>query len=127
MSYPPRRDPFADFEDRYRCREVDGPGGRCQLVVAHAGQHILQRAGVLLTWPIGAQPHERPPWATSFPRDETAVSISKPGRRRRGSLTGDGCWLGARAALTFPGFQSRPHMAGYPGGRDVLSPASHGS
>jgi hypothetical protein len=24
----------------------------------------------LLAWPIGAEPHTRPPWATTFPRDE---------------------------------------------------------
>jgi hypothetical protein len=37
-----------------------------------------------------------------------------------GSLTGNGCWLGARAALTFLGFQRRPHM-GYPGTVETFS------
>lgn len=64
-------DPFADFEDRYRCRERDGVGGRCQLVVGHDGQHLLQRDGRRLAWPVGAEPHTRPPWATTFPSDET--------------------------------------------------------
>jgi hypothetical protein len=41
MGYPSPRDPFADFMDRYRCREVDGEGDRCQLVVSHDGQHPL--------------------------------------------------------------------------------------
>jgi hypothetical protein len=31
--------------DRYRCREVDGVGGRCQLIVGYNGQHVLQRDG----------------------------------------------------------------------------------
>jgi hypothetical protein len=38
-------DLFADFVDRYRCRERDGVGARCQLVVGHDGQHLLQRDG----------------------------------------------------------------------------------
>jgi hypothetical protein len=75
MSSPPRPDPFAEFEDRYRCREVDGVGGRRQLVVAHADQHILQRAGVLLTWPIGAE-QIRPPWAPGgFPKDDEGYAV----------------------------------------------------
>ena len=74
---------FADFEDRYRCRERDGVGGRCQLVVGHNGQHVLQRDGRRLAWPVGAE-QIRPPWAPGgFPRDETAQSISRPGRRPR--------------------------------------------
>jgi hypothetical protein len=23
-----------------------------------------------LAWPVGAEPHARPPWATTFPQDE---------------------------------------------------------
>ena len=45
-------------------------GDRCQLVIGHDGQHVLQKAGRRLTWPVGAQPQTRPPWATAFPRDE---------------------------------------------------------
>ena len=70
MGYPSPRDPFADFMDRYRCREVDGEGDRCQLVVGHDGQHLLQRDGKRLAWPVGDEPHARPPRATTFPRDE---------------------------------------------------------
>ena len=61
---------WADILDRYRYAEVDGQGGRCQLVTGHDGQHILQHDGRRLAWPVGAQPHHRPPWATTFPRDE---------------------------------------------------------
>jgi hypothetical protein len=82
--YPAASDPFDEIMDRYRCREVDGLSSRCQLVVGHPVEHILERDGRWLVWPVGAQPHERPPWATSFPRDESAASVSKPGRRRRG-------------------------------------------
>jgi len=74
MSYPERHREFWDAildRYRYRCAEVDGQGDRCQLVVGHDGRHVLQRAGRRLAWPIGAQPHYRPPWAGSFPRDET--------------------------------------------------------
>ena len=42
------------------------------------------------------------------------------GATAAGSLTGNGCWLGARAALTFLGFQRRPHM-GYPGTVETFS------
>jgi hypothetical protein len=66
----PTSDSFADFKDRYRCREVDGLGARCQLVVGHSGEHILQRAGKRLAWPVGAESHERPPWATAAPQDD---------------------------------------------------------
>jgi hypothetical protein len=52
-------DLFADFVDRYRCRKRDGVGARCQLVVGHDGQHLLQRDGRRLAWPVGAQPHTR--------------------------------------------------------------------
>jgi hypothetical protein len=65
--YPARSDPWN--VDQYRCPERDGEGDRCQLVVGHGGQHVLQRAG-LLVWPVGAEPQTRPPWATTFPRDE---------------------------------------------------------
>jgi hypothetical protein len=71
MAYPP---PDLEFSvriiDRYRCAEVDGQGDRCQPVTGHAGQHVLQRDGRRLAWPVGAQPHTRPPWSTAFPRDE---------------------------------------------------------
>ena len=39
----------------------------------------LQRDGHRFAWPVGTEPDDRPPWATSFPRDETAQSISRPG------------------------------------------------
>ena len=66
---------FADFEDRYRCRERDGVGGRCQLVVGHNGQHVLQRDGRRLAWPVGAE-QIRPPWAPGgFPRDEEGKAV----------------------------------------------------
>jgi hypothetical protein len=41
--YPSPRDPFADFIDRYRCREIDGERDRCQLVVG-----VLPRQGASL-------------------------------------------------------------------------------
>ena len=70
MSYPPPRDEFWNhIIDRYRCRERDGVGGRCQLVTGHDGQHLLQRDGRRLAWPVGAEPHARPPWATAAPQD----------------------------------------------------------
>ena len=53
--------------DRYRCPEVDGLGSRCQLVVDHPGEHILERDGQRLAWPVGAQPHERPPVGNQLP------------------------------------------------------------
>jgi hypothetical protein len=71
MSYPSPLDTFwAEIMNRYRCTEVDGEGGRCQLVTGHSGQHVLQRDGRRLAWPVGAEPQTRPPWATTFPRDE---------------------------------------------------------
>jgi hypothetical protein len=71
MAYPSAPDDFWDsILDRYRCAEVDREGGRCQLVVGHDGQHLMWRDGRRLAWPIGAQLHDRPPWATTFPRDE---------------------------------------------------------
>jgi hypothetical protein len=69
MPYPTPSDPWNI--DQYRCAQRDGRGDRCQLVVGHHGQHILQRDGQLLVWPIGAEPQTRPPWPTTFPRDET--------------------------------------------------------
>ena len=56
--------------DKYRCGEVDGDGDRCQLVVGHNGQHVLQKAGLRLTWPVRAEPQTRPPWTVTFPWDE---------------------------------------------------------
>lgn len=71
VGYPPPSDAFwADIMDRYRCAEVDGDGDRCQLVIGHDGQHVLQKAGQRLAWPVGAVPQTRPPWAFTFPRDE---------------------------------------------------------
>jgi hypothetical protein len=62
--------------DEARCREVDGLDGRCQLVLGHIGQHMLQRDGQRLTWPVGAQ-QIRPPFAPGgFPRDEQAAAVS---------------------------------------------------
>ena len=119
--YPAASDPFDEIMDRYRCREVDGLGSRCQLVVGHPVEHILERDG---RW-LGV--------ACRCPTTRAAaVGNQLPERRERGerlearstaagSLTGDGCWLGARAALTFPGFQRRPHMAGYPGTVETFS------
>src|SRR6476646_6229141 len=37
----------------------------------------LQRDGHRFAWPVGTEPDDWPPWATSFPRDETAQSISR--------------------------------------------------
>ena len=54
--------------DQYRCTEVDGEGDGCQLVVGHDAEHMLQKAGQRVVWPIGADPQTRPPWATTFPR-----------------------------------------------------------
>ena len=68
MACPPPGNPW-NF-DQYRCAEVDGVDDRCQLVLGHDGEHILQRDGRRLTWPVGAPPHDRPPSATTFPRDE---------------------------------------------------------
>jgi hypothetical protein len=67
VSYPAPSDPWNVA--KYRCAEVDGEGDRCQLVVGHDGEHVLQRGGQRLTWPIGAEPQTRPPWATTFPRN----------------------------------------------------------
>jgi|SoimicmetaTmtLMA_FD_contig_41_5468316_length_381_multi_2_in_0_out_0_1 hypothetical protein len=52
--------------DKYRCAEADGEGTRCQLVIGHNGQHVLQRNGRRLAWPVGAEPQIRPPWAFTF-------------------------------------------------------------
>ena len=72
MAHPsPRREFWADIIDQYRCAEVDGVGGRCQLVTGHHGQHVLQRAGKRLAWPISAEPYSRPRWATASPQDES--------------------------------------------------------
>ena len=71
MSYPRPLDEFwADILDRYRCAEVDGQGGRCQLVTGHGGQTFCSMTAGGWRGPVGAQPHDRPPWATTFPRDE---------------------------------------------------------
>jgi hypothetical protein len=71
MAYPSPLEAFwAVIMNRYRCAEVDGEGDRCQLVIGHKGQHLLWRDGRRLVWPVGAEPHDRPPWATTFPRDE---------------------------------------------------------
>ena len=76
MGYPePHRDFWDEILDRYRCAEIDGLGSRCQLVVGHDGQHLLERDGQRLAWPVGAEPHLRPPWATSFPRRERAEHL----------------------------------------------------
>jgi len=46
MGYPePHRDFWDEILDRYRCAEIDGLGSRCQLVVGHDGQHLLERDG----------------------------------------------------------------------------------
>ena len=43
MGYPsPRGDFWNELVDRDRCAERDGLNGRCQLVVGHNGQHVLQ-------------------------------------------------------------------------------------
>jgi hypothetical protein len=69
-SWYPKPSSFEPF-DKYRCAEVDGEGDRCQLVVGQRGEHVLQRAGQRVTWPVGAEPHTRPPWAVTFARDES--------------------------------------------------------
>ena len=46
MSYPEtHRDVWDAILDKYRCGERDGLGSRCQLVVGHDGQHLLERDG----------------------------------------------------------------------------------
>ena len=43
MGYPsPRGDFWNELVDRDQCAERDGLNGRCQLVVGHNGQHVLQ-------------------------------------------------------------------------------------
>jgi hypothetical protein len=49
--YPSPRDPFADFIDRCRCREIDGERDRCQLVV---GSFRVKAAGLGVEAPAGA-------------------------------------------------------------------------
>jgi hypothetical protein len=71
MAYPPPLSLWDEILDRDRCHEVDGLSGRCQLVVGHPGQHVLQRAGQRMVWPVGAEPQTRPAWAPTFPRDES--------------------------------------------------------
>jgi hypothetical protein len=73
MSYSSRdRESSPRIIDEHRCTERDSLDGRCQLVRDHSGQHVLQRDGQQLAWPIDAQPHPEPPWAIGgFPRDET--------------------------------------------------------
>jgi hypothetical protein len=69
--YSPSSDEFWDrVVDEARCRERDGLDGRCQLVVGHRGQNMLQRNGQRFAWPVGAE-QIRPPFAPGgFPRDE---------------------------------------------------------
>ena len=56
----PTYDPFAGIKDWYRCRELDGVGGRCQLVVDHPGEHILERDGSLTGMPWRFRPRIGP-------------------------------------------------------------------
>lgn len=71
MAYPRPLSLWDQIIDRGRCREVDGLERRCQLVVGHAGQHMLQHGGQWFTWPVGAE-QVRPAFAPGgFPRDET--------------------------------------------------------
>jgi hypothetical protein len=53
---------WARVVDESRCREVDGVGGRCQLVLGHPRQYLLQRNGQCYGWPVGAEVI-RPPWS----------------------------------------------------------------
>ena len=71
MAYPtPLNEFWHRVVDEARCPEFDGLGGRCQLVLGHDGQHLLQRDGRRFAWPVGAQVI-RPPWSPGgFPRDE---------------------------------------------------------
>jgi hypothetical protein len=72
MAYPARLSLWDKVIDESRCREVDGVGGRCQLLREHQGQHMLQRHGQRDAWPVGAVPQGRPPWSPGgYPRDET--------------------------------------------------------
>jgi len=43
------------------------------LVIGPNGQHVLQKAGQRLAWPVGSEPHIRPAWATKIP-------VTKPSR-----------------------------------------------
>jgi hypothetical protein len=72
MAYPssPLNEFWDSIIDEARCRDVDGVGGRCQIVLGHAGQRLLQRNGQRYGWPVGAK-QIRPPFAPGgFPRDE---------------------------------------------------------
>jgi len=71
MSYPRPLDEFwADILDRYRCAEVYGQGGRCQLVTGHDGQHILRMTAG--GWRGRSAPNLTTPrrGRRRFPRDE---------------------------------------------------------
>ena len=61
----------SDFFDKARCAELHPDGRRCQLVRGHDGQHLLRRGDVNVAWPHDADPHDRPPWAVTLPRDES--------------------------------------------------------
>jgi hypothetical protein len=71
MAYPsPLHRLWDPIIDRDWCAEVDGLERRCQLVVGHAGQHLLQPGGQRYTWQVGAE-QVRPAFAPGgFPRDE---------------------------------------------------------
>jgi hypothetical protein len=72
MTYPRPLSLWDEIIDRDRCVDVDGLGGRCQLIRDHPGQHMLQRDRQRVVWPIGAEPQTRPAWAPGgFPRDES--------------------------------------------------------
>jgi hypothetical protein len=61
----------SDFFDKSRCAELHVDGRRCQLVRGHDEQHVLRCGHVNVAWPDDADPHGQPPWAVTFPRDES--------------------------------------------------------
>ena len=58
--------------DRYRCAERDGARvTAAHLVIGPNGQHVLQKAGQRLAWPIGIEPHPASLGDDQIPRDES--------------------------------------------------------
>jgi len=81
--YPAASDPFDEIMDRYRCREVDGLSSRCQLVVGHPVEHILERDGRWLVWPSV-------PNHTSGRRGQPASRETRARRASRSQVDGGG-------------------------------------
>jgi hypothetical protein len=57
MDYAPPDSPaFAAIIDESRCADRNGQARRCQLVVGHPGEDLVQRNGKRLGRPVGAEP-----------------------------------------------------------------------